>query len=73
MKYVHNYPAYYLQSFSNPQQSWAYPDEALPLFRMWFKEEYLASKFPQYLLKKVEQGLFPKEKQQQIVRALLPN
>ena len=73
IKYIHNYPSYYPQSFSNPQQPWAYPDKALALFRAWFKEEYIVTKFPKYLLKKVEQGVLPAESQQQIVRALLPN
>ena len=52
IKYEHNYPEYYPQSASNPQKPWAYPDEALPEFRRWFRAEYLTTKFPKYILKK---------------------
>lgn len=52
IKYEHNYPSYYPQSVSNPQKPWAYPDHALPLFRKWFRHEYLTTKFPRYILSK---------------------
>jgi len=52
IKYEHNYPSYYPQSASNPQSPWAYPDAALPLFRRWFRNEYLPTKFPRYILGK---------------------
>ena len=48
----HYYPDYYPQAASNPQTPWAYPDEALPLFRRWFRTVYLTSKFPEYILRK---------------------
>ena len=51
-KYEHNYPSYYPQAASNPQQPWAYPDEALAEFRRWFRHEYLVTKFPRYILTK---------------------
>lgn len=50
--YKHNYPSYYPQALSNPQWPKAYPDEALPLFRRWFRELYLPTKFPVYILTK---------------------
>lgn len=50
--YEHNYPDYYPQSASNPQKPNAYPDAALPLFRQWFKQVYLLTKFPPYILNK---------------------
>lgn len=50
--YSHNYPEYFPQAASNPQDANAYPDAALPEFRKWFKETYLLTKFPQYILKK---------------------
>lgn len=52
IKYEHNYPDYYPQSASNPQPAWAYPDEALPAFRRWFRHIYLPTKFPKYILSK---------------------
>jgi hypothetical protein len=48
----HNYPDYYPQALSNPQPAKAYPDVALPTFRRWFKEDYLPTKFPRYILGK---------------------
>lgn len=50
--YDHNYPEYYPQSDSNPQPANAYPDEALPEFRSWFRQVYLPTKFPVYILQK---------------------
>lgn len=52
IKYQHNYPSYYPQSASNPQQPWAYPNEALAEFRRWFRHEYLTTRFPRYVLTK---------------------
>ncbi|MGG3796543.1 hypothetical protein ABEU86_20105 [Pseudomonas paraversuta] len=48
----HNYPARYPQALSNPQEANAYPNIALAEFRRWFKNDYLATKFPAYILKK---------------------
>jgi len=52
IEYEHNYPKYYPQALSNPQKPKAYPDAALPLFRQWFKQVYLLTKFPKYMLTK---------------------
>jgi hypothetical protein len=52
--YEHNYPNYYPQSVSNPQKPNAYPDAALPMFRQWFKQDYLLTKFPKYILTKAK-------------------
>lgn len=52
IKFLHNFPAYYPQALSNPQTPWAYPDEALPEFRRWFRTVYLPTKYPEYILKK---------------------
>ena len=56
VKYEHNYPDYYRQSLSNPQNAWAYPDEKLGEFRQWFRNEYIESKFPKYLLGQTKKG-----------------
>lgn len=48
----HNYPPRYPQALSNPQEANAYPNSALAEFRRWFKNDYLATKFPPYILKK---------------------
>lgn len=52
IKYEHNYPSYYPQAASNPQEPWAYPDAALATFRHWFRHEYLPTKYPKYILTK---------------------
>ena len=54
IQYEHNYPAYYPQAESNPQPAWSYLDAALPRFRLWFREEYLPTKFPLYILRKAK-------------------
>jgi hypothetical protein len=52
--YEHNYPGYYPQAASNPQPANAYPDAALGTFRQWFRQEYLPTKFPKYILTKAK-------------------
>lgn len=54
IQYEHNYPNYYPQALSNPQKPNAYPDAALPIFRQWFKQVYLLTKFPAYILTKAK-------------------
>lgn len=54
IKYEHNYPIYFPQAESNPQEPWCYPDEALPEFRRWVREVYIPKKMPTYLEKKVK-------------------
>ncbi len=49
IKFEHNYPDYFPQAKSNPQQPWAYPDAALPAFRKWMQNEYLPKKLRPYL------------------------
>jgi hypothetical protein len=58
-QYQHNYPEYFPQSSSNPQLAYCYPDSALPEFRRWMRNVYLADKFPAYLKSKVRQGALP--------------
>jgi hypothetical protein len=45
---------YYPQAASNPQSPNAYPDVALAYFRQWFKQVYLLTKFPTYILTKAK-------------------
>ena len=33
-------------------EPWAYPDAALPVFKRWFRHEYLPTKYPKYILTK---------------------
>lgn len=58
-KYDHEYPLYYPQAKSNPQPSYAYPDAALGEFRAWLVRNYIANKFPAYLLGQTKKGTIP--------------
>lgn len=59
-KFEHNYPDYFPQALSNPQEPWCYPENALGEFRKWVREEYIASgKFKNYLMDKVKQNSLP--------------
>lgn len=69
-KYEHNYPDYYPQAKSNPQEAYIYPDAALPEFRKWFNREYIENKFPVYLLIKTKQQLISQEDQKKILVAI---
>ena len=60
IKYQHNYPAYFPQADSNPQEPWCYPDTALAEFRRWLREDYIgAGKFSTYITGKVAQKQLP--------------
>ena len=39
--YEHNYPSYFPQALSNPQDARCYPDAALGEFRRWLREVYI--------------------------------
>ncbi|TIH09474.1 hypothetical protein [Pseudomonas leptonychotis] len=50
IKYEHNYPDYFPQAMSNPQEPWCYPESCLGEFRRWFREIYIGQgKFANYL------------------------
>ena len=68
-KYEHNYPRYYPQASSNPQEPWAYPDAAVPEFRRWFRAEYLVTKFPKYILSKAQMLPGGRQEAQQIAES----
>jgi hypothetical protein len=70
IKYQHNYPDYYPQSQSNPQAPWAYPEESLGEFRKWFRKEYIATKFPAYILGQIGKKKITTESATKILNAL---
>lgn len=70
--YEHNYPAYFPQSASNPQQPYCYPDDALGEFRKWVREEYIPKKMPSYLDDKVKQGKIAAPKARAALDAFAP-
>lgn len=60
LTYQHNYPSYFPQALSNPQNPWCYPEGSLGEFRGWFRENYIGSgKFKAYLAGKVRQQQIP--------------
>lgn len=70
VSYMHNYPSYYPQSFSNPQYPWAYPNDALPEFRKWLENTYFVSKFPNYLKEKAKKEQISVQTKEKILMAL---
>lgn len=59
-KFEHNYPDYFPQSASNPQEPWCYPENALGEFRRWFRETYVGEgKLKNYLATAVEKKQLP--------------
>jgi hypothetical protein len=59
IRHDHNYPSYFPQAISNPQEIWVYPVKALGEFRLWMQNTYVPQKFPTYLKAKVAKGILP--------------
>lgn len=59
VSYPHSYPPSFPQSWSNPQDAWAYPEDALSVFRRWLRNTYLKIDLPRYLRGKVAKGVLP--------------
>ena len=59
MEFPHSYPGYFPQSYSNPQMTKCYPEEALPAFRKWLREVYVPIHMPEYLKSQVAQKKLP--------------
>lgn len=60
IKFEHNYPNYFPQSASNPQEPWCYPEMGLGEFKRWIREDYIkGGKFATYLEGQVEKRALP--------------
>lgn len=60
IKFDHNYPDYFPQSRSNPQDCWSYPESALGDFRRWLRDVYIGEgKFAKYITGQVEKRELP--------------
>ncbi|MGH9721040.1 MAG: hypothetical protein ACRD8O_12575 [Bryobacteraceae bacterium] len=60
IQFEHNYPNYFPQARSNPQDSWCYPDSALGEFRRWLRDDYIGQgKFAKYITDKVRHQELP--------------
>ena len=73
IKYDHYFPAEFPQSASNPQEANAYPDAALPEYRQWFREIYLPTKYPNYILQKANMLVGGEEEARQLANMYKPN
>ncbi len=71
-RYEHNFPDYFRQAASNPQEPWMYPNDALPEFRRWMNEEYIPNKYPRYIGNKVKQGHLEPEQAMRLIQAYAP-
>ncbi|MHC4884593.1 MAG: hypothetical protein ACYTGH_05855 [Planctomycetota bacterium] len=70
--YLHHYPDYYPQSWSNPQHAKAYPDTALHIFRKWIREIYLPNHLPKYLEGKVRRNQISKTLASNVIGSIVP-
>lgn len=60
VRYPHEYPGYFPQALSNPQDAWAYPEMALGEFKRWFREHYVAKgALRRYLSGKAQKKALP--------------
>jgi len=69
-KWEHNFPDYFPQAKSNPQDVWCYPESALPEFRRWVREDYIGGgKFSNYINGKIKQKELPPSFSQLVISA----
>ncbi len=71
-KHEHNYPDYFPQAKSNPQDMNVYPIAALPEFRVWLQTEYIPKRFPAYLKTKISLGVLPASAAELVLHAAAP-
>jgi hypothetical protein len=70
VKWDHNYPEYFSQALSNPQEAWCYPEMALGEFRKWLRETYIqGGKFSTYINTKIQQRALPASFAQLVITA----
>ena len=70
IKWGHNYPDYFPQAVSNPQECWCYPDDALGAFRKWSREIYIGQgKFSNYINGKIKKKELPPSFAQLMIKA----
>lgn len=72
IKHPHNFPEYFKQAPSNPQEIWVYPVLALGEFRMWLQSTYIPEKFPKYLLGKEKKNILPASTAEILIEQSLP-
>lgn len=69
-RWEHNFPDYFPQAKSNPQEACCYPEAALGEFRRWMRETYIGDgKFAKYLNTKIKQKELPASFSQLVIKA----
>nr|HPM75682.1 hypothetical protein [bacterium] len=62
IQWKHNYPEYFSQAASNPQDVWCYPEASLGEFRRWMRDDYIhGGKMAKYLEGQVKKRTLPEE------------
>lgn len=73
IKHSHEYPDYFPQAEANRSINvYLYPIKALGSFREWLDKEYLPSKFPSYLKRKVRDGAISASSVELLLKAVAP-
>lgn len=68
IKYEHNYPDYFPQAKSNPQEPWCYPEKALGEFRRWVREVYIDKGYlVKYITSQVKKKALPESLTQSVM------
>jgi hypothetical protein len=70
-RHPHVYPDDYAQSVVTPE-AFTYPIDSLPRFRRWLDEEYLPSKYPAYIKRKVKDGALPASRAELLIESIVP-
>lgn len=68
----HNYPPYYPQAASNPQEVRVYPVQALGDFRIWMQEIFIPTHLPKYLKGQITKGALTERAAQALLAATSP-
>jgi len=71
-KHALNYPEYFPQAKTNPQDINIYPVEALGDFRRWMQKEYIPLRFPNYVQGTVSDGVPPPSAVELLLAHALP-
>lgn len=70
IRYEHHFPAYFPQP--GVVEAWIYPDKALPAFRGWFRDVYLPTYFPAYIMGKANRGVIEEIRARSLIAVVVP-
>ena len=72
MRWPHNYPEYFPQAASNPQDMNVYPVASLGEFKTWMLREWIPKRFPGYIASKVKAGVLAPSTAELLLAAVEP-